>query len=145
MAIVVRDAREKDIDAIYTLGSSDTVFQVSKHIPFYEREELTEWINNPKDNILCVADDNGNVIGFFFCKVMSWHWAMLDNFYCVPSFRNGKISSLMTDALIQRLRQRKVLYLSTLVEEGRISLGRFLRRQGFSMSKRYEWYEVFIK
>ena len=36
------------------------------------------------NNILGVAEHNDAIVGFFFCKVMSSHWAMLDNFYLLP-------------------------------------------------------------
>jgi len=49
-------------------------------IRFYEHRELEEWITAPKENLLFVLDEGGEIAGFFFCKIMSSHWAYLDNF-----------------------------------------------------------------
>ena len=144
MAVTIRNASVTDIDAINSLGHSDSMFHVSERIHFYEYEELKEWIQNPRENILCVADLDGEMVGFFFCKIMSWHWAMLDNFYSVPTARDGRIGSLMFDSLISQLKERKIHYLTTLVEDGRIALSRYLRQKGFRASKKYEWHELFI-
>lgn len=145
MEVVIRDALAADIDAIYLLGRSDGAFTVSEKIPFYERQELVEWIASPKDNILCVALQDSRVVGFFFCKVMSYHWAMLDNFYVTSDVRDGRVGRLMFEALTSRLRQKRIVYITTLVEKGRGSLERLLRRQGFRFSKSYNWHECFLK
>lgn len=145
MEIVIRDALVEDVDSIYRLGRSDGAFTVSDNIPFYERQELVEWIASPKDNILCVALQESSVVGFFFCKVMSYHWAMLDNFYVASDVRNGRVGRLMFEALLSRLRQKRIVYLTTLVETGRGSLERLLRRQGFRFSRSYGWHEFFLE
>ena len=145
MAVVVRDALEQDVDALYALGLSDKDFSVSERIPFYEREELSEWIENPSDNMLCVVDaGSGQIAGFFFCKVMSYHWAVLDNFYIAPEFRDGVVGSALLNELVSRLKARKIVYLSALVERDRAALARLMRSHGFSRSKSYDWYEMFL-
>jgi GNAT superfamily N-acetyltransferase len=144
MEVVIRDALLDDVDAVYRLGRSDRAFTVSEEIPFYERSELVEWIQSPDDNMLCVALRDGCLVGFFFCKVMSAHWAMLDNFYVVSDTRSGRVGRLLFDTLTSRLRQRGVVYLTTLVETGRVSLERLLRQEGFRLSKSYNWHELFL-
>jgi hypothetical protein len=94
VALIVRDAVPEDVSEIYALGRSDAAFRVSEAIHFYEERELSEWIARPEENILCVALSGSEIIGFCFCKVMSYHWAMLDNFYVKPGSR-GKAGPVL--------------------------------------------------
>jgi GNAT superfamily N-acetyltransferase len=144
MAIVVRDARPSDVEALYAFGRSNLAFRVSERIPFYERDELAEWIASPRDNLLCVAVADTDIVGFFYCKVMSHHWAMLDNFYAIPGASKDGTGQLMFATLCARLRQRGISYLTVLIETGRDALSRLLVRQGFSCAKTYGWYEYFL-
>lgn len=145
MNIVVRRARQGDADAIRRFGLCDPAFQVSERIPFYEREELMEWAINPRDNLLFVAESEGCLTGFFFCKVMSQHWAMLDNFYVAPQSRGTRTVVHLVQALLQALKDRGIAYLSTLVACDDSGLSRWMTQHGFSHSKDYKWMEMFIK
>ena len=141
---LVRDARVGDIDSIFSLARDASAFQVSARIPFYERVELVQWIESPEQNILCVVGDGGAIAGFFFCKIMSCHWAMLDNFYAASGPRRAEFGHAMFEGLLKRLRERGISYLTTLVSAERLSLNRLLRRQGFRPSKTYTWNEYFL-
>lgn len=140
----VRPARTEDATAIRALGLSDSAFRVSERIAFYELEELVEWAESPRDNLLFVADADGELTGFFFCKIMSQHWAMLDNFYVVPTRRSTRTVSKLRDALLDALRDRGIVYLSTLAAREDAALQRTLEHFGFQHSKSYEWLEMFI-
>lgn len=144
MAVIVRDAVRQDVPAICALGLADTAFQVSSRIPFYEPAEVEEWIGKPGDNLVCVADTGAEVVGFLFCKIMSYHWALLDNFYVAPEHRDGVIGTTLLQELIHRLKNRNILYLSSLVEHDRAAIGAWLNNRGFLRSKRYDWYELFL-
>jgi GNAT superfamily N-acetyltransferase len=144
MSLEVRPARAEDADAIRALGLGDPAFAVSERIPFYEREELLEWAADPAANLLFVAESEGEVAGFFFCKVISYHWAMLDNFYVKANKRGSGVATALHSALVAELRQRGIVYLSTLVSCDDPKLVETLRHLGFSTSKAYHWYELFL-
>jgi GNAT superfamily N-acetyltransferase len=144
MEVTVRDAIATDIDAIYSLGRSDKNFAVSEQIPFYEKEELQEWVDSPRDNILCVAESESTVVGFFFCKVMSCHWAILDNFYIAKEHRGDGGGWILLGALFTRLRARNIVYLTTLVEHDRTQLHELTKHYGFQQAKSYDWFELFL-
>ena len=146
MSIIVRDASLADIPAIFTMGHSDVAFTVSDRIRFYEKAELQEWIASPKDNILLVlvADSSSDLAGFLFCKIMSYHWAMLDNFYIQPSFRGQHCDGLLMEELAKRLRQRRIAYLTALTANDQPALARYLKRHGFRTASLYQWNELFL-
>jgi hypothetical protein len=144
MQYVVSEASSKDIDDIVKIGSSDAAFAVSDVIRFYEKSELREWANKPDDNILLVARRNRDFAGFLFCKIMSSHWALLDNFYIVGHSRDGKCSVLLFEELKQRLMSRGISYLTTLIKKDANSLSRYVRKFGMKPVRQYTWHELFL-
>ncbi len=140
----VRRANAGDADAIRNLGLSDSAFQVSERIPFYEREELVEWAEAPRDNLLFVSEGKEGMSGFFFCKIMSSHWAMLDKFYVVPRFRGTGTAEALRGALLGALRERGIVYVSTLVALDDRRLSERMEAYGLRHSKDYEWMEMFL-
>lgn len=145
MTPIVRRATPADIDPIFCMGSTEPAFGVSPQIRFYERLELCEWIAAPDDNLLLVLDEDGEIKGFLFCKVMSSHWAYLDNFYVSPSCRGHGHGHLLMQALLDLLRERNVVYLSTLVAESNTFLSRYFEHSGLVTEKTYVWQERFVK
>ena len=79
MSAIVRLANTGDVDQIFGLGASESAFEISPAIHFYEKTELQEWLNTPRDNVLLVAEESSQIVGFLYAKIMSHHWAMLDN------------------------------------------------------------------
>jgi len=144
MTSTVRRATPADADALYSLGSAEPAFGVSSRIRFYERKELDGWIAAPEDNLLLVLDDDGVIAGFLFCKVMSSHWAYLDNFYVRPDARGRGNGRLMMQALLDQLREKEIAYLSTLVAETDTFLADYFKRSGMVTEKTYVWQERFV-
>lgn len=144
MSARVRRATPADIDGIFEMGRTEPAFGVSEDIRFYERRELAEWIAAPETNLLLVLDDNGTVSGFLFCKIMSSHWAYLDNFYIRPDARGHGYGRQMMEALLSILREKKIVYLSTLVAETDTFLSGYFGKCGLVTEKTYVWMERFV-
>jgi ribosomal protein S18 acetylase RimI-like enzyme len=144
MNIVVRGAASDDVPALLAIGHGDNAFAVSDRIRFYEKAELEEWIASPRDNILVVADSSAGIAGFLFCKVMSSHWAMLDNFYVQPALRAQEYGDRMMQDLLNRLHDRGISYLTTLTSHDQPALARYLKRYGFQIASLYQWNELFL-
>jgi ribosomal protein S18 acetylase RimI-like enzyme len=145
MTPIVRRATPADTDPIFCMGSQEPAFGVSPQIRFYEKQELAEWIAAPDDNLLLVLDEDGEIRGFLFCKVMSCHWAYLDNFYVSPSCRGHGHGHLLMQALLDLLREREIAYLSTLVAESDAFLSHYFEHSGLVTEKTYVWQERFVK
>lgn len=145
MTAIVRRATPADTDLIFAMGTTEPAFHVSPQIRFYERRELAEWIAAPEDNILLVLDEDGTVSGFLFCKIMSSHWAYLDNFYIRPDTRGHGYGRLLMEALLGLLREKKIAYLSTLVAETDTFLAGYIGHCGLVMEKTYVWMERFVE
>ena len=145
MTAFVRRATPDDIDFVFRMGSEEPAFRVSPGIRFYEREELVEWVAMPENNLLLVLDTGDDVMGFLFCKLMSSHWAYLDNFYVHPAARGHGYGKLLMQALLDILRDRKISYLSTLVAEHDPHLSRYFESGGLAIERTYWWLERFVE
>lgn len=140
----IRYAEPADAKAIYAMGRAESAFRVSGTIPFYEESELIEWATNRNENVLAVVEEGASVVGFLFCKVISHHWAMLDNFYLAPSSRNTAMAKALRDWLLADLRERRLSYLTCLIREDHRALLRLVRRLGFTPRNSYTWCELFL-
>lgn len=143
--IKVRFATPEDADSIYALGVADSAFRVSNAIRFYEKSELVEWAGKTADNLLLVVEGDSEIVGFAFCKMMSHHWAMLDNFYIKPARRRYPASEYLWRRLLVELTNRKVMYLTCLVRDDHEAIVRLLCRRGFARQHNYTWLEMFLK
>lgn len=141
----MRSATPNDVESICNLGLDYDAFGVNASIPFYEHDEVTEWIRDSKHNILDVLEVGETIVGFYFCKIMSYHWALLDNFYCLKAYRGQGYGKHMLESLQRRLSDNKIQYVSLLVESDREDLQSFFTKHGFELSKQYVWIDKFIK
>jgi len=140
MDLVLRPAEPTDIAAIIELGT-DPAFAAGGGMPFYYRDEvLKEWIDHPAENTLCVAENEGKVVGFLFCKLMHSRWAMLDTLYLAPVARGRGLGRAMFQAFFEQLKQRGVIYLSTLILKGRTDWEKIAVSQGFEIAETYSWF-----
>jgi len=144
MKLELRQAVLSDVDDLMALGAAHAGFSVSEKIRFYERDELIEWISKPDENILLAAVVDGRIAGFLFTKIMSWHWAMLDNFYLHPAQRGKQIGQRLLEELFKQLRARKIQYVSTLISTEEPELIAYFRRQNFDAGKSYVWCDRFL-
>ena len=142
--VKVRPARPADASAICRLGIADSSFVVSPVIKFYEQSEVAEWARRRRENLLLVAECDDEIVGFLFCKVMSHHWAMLDNFYVRPSSRTTDSAQKLYQSLVRELANRKLTYLTCLVREDHGALMRLVRLKGFTQRHQYTWLEYFL-
>ena len=139
----IRHAAKADVGRIYKFGTATSAFRVSSKIKFYEKTELTEWVKDKKDNIVVICEDGRNIIGFAYCKIMSNHWAMLDNFYVDPKSRKHGAGSKLQEFIESELLKRKIKYLTLLVEPGNKARG-YLKNHGFSEQGKYVWTDKFL-
>ncbi|HEV7394964.1 MAG TPA: GNAT family N-acetyltransferase [Pyrinomonadaceae bacterium] len=141
----IRRAVNTDAAMIFELHKHDEAFEVSEDVRFYELDELLSWIESPNENIVLVAETSGKLVGFLFCKVMSWHWAALDNFYIAPAFRGSFALIRLMDELRSILSEKGIYYLSTLVRSDDRKLLEICEKYGFKSEHSYVWLDKFLR
>jgi ribosomal protein S18 acetylase RimI-like enzyme len=142
--VTVRFADPAEAEAICQIGTADPSFEVSPLIRFYERSEVEEWARDRQNNLMLVAEAGDQLVGFLFCKIMSQHWAMLDNFYVRPPYRHPSIPVALSEFLTGELERRGISYLTCLVREDHVALARLLEARGFAPTHKYTWFEQFL-
>ena len=120
-------------------------FQVSKKILFYELKEIKYWVENPKDNLLYGIFDKDECVGFCFSKIISNHWALIDNFYICEEYRFKKIGSLLQKHVETILKKRKIEYISRVTKETNKSMQKFLIKNKYIQQEKYVWFDKFLK
>jgi len=137
----ISQATAADVDAIFAFGTSHSEFEVSAAIRFYEKAELAEWIGRPEDDVVLVARNASGIVGFLFCKLMSSHWALLDNFLVRPDVRRHGCGTAMLRSLCARLQRRGIEYLSTLADAAKPTLHETLEHLRFKRQRPYVWFD----
>lgn len=130
--------------AFYKKFSKIKDFSVSNKILFYELEEIKYWINHPKENLLYGIFEKNICIGFCFCKIISSHWALIDNFYIFPLYRKNKLGHKLQIFIENKLRDKKIKYLSRVTKVDNLGMHKFLLKTGHKLQGKYIWFDKFL-
>lgn len=140
----IRDAVPDDAAAIYELGIDEPGFQVTESFGFYAYDDLVEWLREPGDDILRVAVDDDQLIGFLFCRLVRPRAAILENIAVVEPLRHQGVGlALLRDAL-RRLQKQRVKSVHGLVRTMNPSLG-FFEHAGFELGHPFMWISLSLK
>jgi L-amino acid N-acyltransferase YncA len=143
-ATITRFAEVADVPAVYAMGVATDVFKVSDALPFYTERELTEWCEDRSDNLLMVAECDGRIVAFSYCKQFSYRWAFLETGYVDPAFRTLPAGNLLRDHMIEVLRIRGVSMMTMLVREDHKPLVRLAERFGWQNCGPYIWMNLML-
>jgi len=135
---------KNNYQSFYNKFSKIKDFKVSKKILFYEQTEIKEWIKNPKQNLLYGIFTKDVCVGFCFCKIISNHWALIDNFYVCEAYRRYHLGSKLQKYVEKKLRHRGIKYISRVTKKDNIVMQRFLNRTGYKSVGDYVWFEKFL-
>jgi len=139
--IIIRRAKEQDVEKIYAIGRKIHQFIYSKSSGFYSKKELREYIKKPKDNIFFVALREEKLVGFIYASIISQDWCMLDIIAVDPKFQDKGVGSLLLEELHETLKERKISYIQALVRAEFKKTREFWKRKGFKEGKRFIWIE----
>lgn len=143
--VTARFATGKDINAIHALGTASNEFAVSAEMPFYAKSELLEWVKDRRENILLVAEKNGQVIGFMFFKCMSHRWALAETMYIHPDHRSPETANELYKKALAELKVRTVEMVSFIIREDHRAMMRLLKNGfGGEACGQYTWFNLSI-
>lgn len=141
MKIEIRCAKKTDLASIYKMGMDTKELWVSKNTKFYTKKELSDWFQNPRENLLLVATAYKKIIGFSFSKIMSSEWAMGDTMAIDSKFRNLGIGSLLFKKRVKILKKLGINFLSSIVKANSKKSRDFWKKKGFKEGERLIWME----
>ncbi len=142
-SLIIRVAKTEDIDAIYEIGINEEGFLLSKNTKFYGKNFLKNWIKNPYNDILIVAQFKDKIVGFLFCRIIRNSWAILENIAVIPQKRMMKVGSLLLEVCLNLLLDNGIDYISGIIREGNKN-EKFFGKKGFSFGNKFVWIEKYI-
>ena len=124
--------------------SATNALFVNEKIGFYEPCEISDWVKNPKNNILYGVERRGKLIGFCFAKIMSPHWALIDTFYIKPDSRMCGAGRMLQTGIEAILKKRGIKYISRVTRSDNSGMHKFLEKSGYSKRDNYTWFDKFL-
>lgn len=148
MKVEIRGARKEDVDEIIKIGSKlEDALKASKSSKshFHEKSEFIEFIKKSKGNILLVAEEHKQVIGFLYAKILTKDWCMIDNLAVKKNFQNMGVGNLLLNKLYSILNKRKITYIQGLIEINHKKSRKFWKDRGFKEGKIFVWVDKFLR
>jgi predicted N-acetyltransferase YhbS len=140
----IRKAKLNEAHKIYLLGKKIHELDFSRKHPFHDFGEIREFISSPHENIMLIAEQEGEIVGFVYAKILSHStggWCMLDNLGVEHAHRGQGISNALLHKLYKELRKRKVRYVQILEEIHHKKTRSFWKKQGYKETKNFLWAE----
>lgn len=142
--MTIKRINKKNYKTFYNKFCKIKDFKISEKILFYEISEVEYWIKSPKSNLLYGIFDKDKCLGFCFCKIISNHWALIDNFYISPEYRKNKLGDKLQKFIEKQLKDRNIKYVSRVTKSNNIGMHKFLSKTGYVKSGEYFWFEKFL-
>lgn len=140
----IKKISKKNYLNFYKYFSKIEDFKVSNDILFYELKEIKYWIENPKNNLLYGIFDGDKCCGFCFCKIISNHWALIDNFYISKEYRCKKLGKKLQNHVENILKKRKISYVSRVTKQDNLTMQKFLNKTNYKKQGIYIWFDKFL-
>jgi len=139
----LRFASIEDADLIYSFSSLPD-FKVNDKIVFYEKKEIKEWLENIWDNKFALLFVNKKIAGFCFYKLMSYHWALIDNFFIKKEYRRDGYGTKLQEFVENNLKESGIFYISRTTRANNNLMHAFLNKTGYSNRGDYTWFDKFL-
>ena len=138
--IKIRRMEKKDVEAVYSLGTSEERFRVGGDgAVFWPRGQLSDWVKS-KTDVLLVAEDNDKIVGYALSQYHApTKKAVFENLHVSPEYRGEGVGSQLTDQLVAHLKKQGAVYICALVEPNNEAILNTLTQKGFEKGKKMRW------
>lgn len=135
----IRPVENKDVEAIYAMGSSVPEFKVNDQSGFWEKEALRSWVAS-LDDVLLLAEDEGKLAGFALSLLHKpTGKAIVENLYVdIPYRRSGVATQLMQEC-IDGLRSKGARAICAEIQQGNDNTVKLLEKMGFTKGYMFNW------
>lgn len=139
--IKIREAKIGDLEAIYRIGLLEEGFAVSSETRFYGKGYLKNWIENPGDDILLVAEFDDKVVGFAFASAMINKWVIWENLAVAERAQGQGVGKALAKEVFRRIKERGIDYIAGWVRVENKVIRKFLKKKGFEEGFKFIWVE----
>jgi len=135
--IKIRRAKKEDISKILALGRKTKEFSAGGKTRFYGKKEVSEFIRNPKNNLLLVALQENKLIGFIYAKIITSEWCLFESMAIIKNFRKKGIATLLFDELHSIIKNRGIEIIEAYISPTNKNIRRFCKKFGFKEIKNF--------
>lgn len=133
--IIITSSTFADIETLWRWGEENWELWGDDKGKWFTKKHVTEWINNPNDDVLLVAKQGDTLIGM--CMVLTLRdWSFCAGLFVEKEFRGQGVGKKLVDEAAHLLRQKGVDNFTILVDTKNDRAKKFYAREGF-----YEGYQ----
>ncbi|MGI5897790.1 MAG: GNAT family N-acetyltransferase [Candidatus Dojkabacteria bacterium] len=141
--IVIRDAREEDINTVFELGKNISGFEVSEEIISFWPIQLLRNSVGKEDVVFLIIEKEGNLIGFIIVNLnYSLSKGEVEDIFIIEPERNKGYGTMLLQKSIEITRNRGVIYKIEYVNALTNTAEGFFEKNGFIRGNVFTWFSL---
>ena len=139
----IREMTIDGIPSVRKIGDNAPELSVSEeNTPFWGEARLTSWVA-AKQDVMIVAEENGEVIGFQITQIHSpSQTGYLSDVAVVESARGKGVGSALIQSALERMRKMGITYVYALTQTDNTKIHRLLTKYGLQKQEAMTWFDA---
>ncbi len=139
----IRPMTLDDVNEVYIIGSSTPEFSAGDAATFWERDELERWVTLGVDDVLLIAEVNGQIGGFLLAKYhVPTKLGAIHDVFTKPEFRRNGVAEALEEEAILQLTQKGATYIYSVTQHDNQASMNLQEKVGFKKGKLMQWFEL---
>ncbi len=141
--VVIREAKEDDVDTVFELGKNVSGFEVDPEtISFWPIQLLRQSIGK-EDVVFLVIEKEGSIIGFIIVNLnYSLSKGEIEDIFIIEPERNQGYGTMLLKKAIEVTKNRGILYKIEYVNALTNTAGGFFQKNGFTEGNEFTWFSL---
>jgi ribosomal protein S18 acetylase RimI-like enzyme len=136
-SIIIRKAKESDIDIIYRWGMNNWQLWSDENNKFYDKKSLLKMLHSDSC-LMLIATDDGRPVGMFISFDLVT-WAMFDTLYVEPTHRRRGVAKKLLAAAQTEFSVRGISEFDSVVHIDNAESLAFHEKNGFKKTQKFWW------
>ena len=137
-----RISKKTDFDFLWKVLTTTPELQSNSDGNTYDKKWLKEVLNTPKDNLVLIADENGEFIGFGIVHYLkSVKQLLVNDLYIVKDYRKRGMASKFMKEFEKDARKKKFRYLTGFVRTNNKKMQNLKEKLGYKKGNSFYFYE----
>ncbi len=139
----IRKADVKDARKIYLMQkkTKEMITSDASEYDFFTAKEIEDWIRNPKDKFVLVAENDSKISGFLLARMVTRYWCVIEAIVVEKKFRKTGIGTKLLEELYKRLKNYDVQIIQAFVRADIKEPQNFWKDRGFKERKKFIWFD----
>lgn len=138
--LTIRQMKKEDIEFVYSICDKEPFFQISPNFHgVWSKEQLESWINS-KDDVLLVAEEQDEIIGF----IMIAHHkptgkSTIENMWISNNHRKKGIAQRLFDDGLKYIKNKGSNYICAMADKENPKILNFLQKNDMDKGHSFYW------